>query len=72
MNAYSFNLETLQGIERCIERRTKWLATREVGGLKPNGITMMDFAWHQGYLASLRDVLDSMKQPGNPSAIGKI
>ena len=65
-------LQLFVNIEQTLERRQQWLQKQEVSGLKSNGITTAEAQYQLGYLAALRDVLDSMKQPGKPSAIGKI
>ena len=48
-------------LEEELETRSKWLKNREIGGLKENGLSLMETRWHQGYLTALRDTLDSMK-----------
>lgn len=48
-------------LENDLEERSKWLKKQEIGGLKENGLSLMDAHWYQGYLTAIRDTLDTMK-----------
>ena len=49
-----------QWLEERQEARQSWLSKQEIGGLRENGLSLMEERWHQGYLVALRDVLSLM------------